>query len=436
MVKNVFTKIQFVLLILLPLTGLNTNVTAEVIELDSIVAVVDDDIVTKLELERSFNDVVKNFQRRNSTVPPANILTKQVLDKLIMERIQLALAKRSGIHSDETTLNRAIVRIAGQNGLSLSEFINTLTEQGVDFKDFREEIRKQILLQRLQQRNVDSKVIITNQEIDNFLFNYKKQGDIDSTYHPAIILISIKEGSTTAEIKQSRKKIDFIYQQLVSGASFSELALEHSQATNALEGGDLGWRKESELPSMIAEIVPRLAKGKFSEPVVVPVGFMIVKLLDKKSNVHHQVTESHALHILIKPNINQTTAQARIRLNQLRKRIIGGEDFQTLAKANSDDKGSAQKGGDLGWFKPGTMVPEFDKAIANLSTGQVSEIIETPFGLHIIKLLDRRTRDDSDEFIRDRVREQLRKQKIEDQKLLWLRRLRDEAHIEVRLEEE
>lgn len=424
------------IIILLVLVSFSTTTRAELVELDSIVAVVNNDIVTKQELERAFNSVVKTFQRRKEAIPPANILTKQVLDKLIMETVQLQLAELSGIHSDETTLNRAIVRIAGQNGLSLTEFINTLTEQDIDFKDFREEIRKQILLQRLQQRFVDSKVVITNQEIDNFLFNYKSQGNIDSSYHPAIILISVREGSTATEIKQSRKKVDFIYKQLVNGALFADMAIAHSEANNALEGGDLGWRKQSELPSMISEIIPEMKKGEFSKPIKVPVGFMIIKLIDKKSTVQHQVEESHALHILIKPNINQSMAQSKIRLNQLRKRILGGEDFSNLAKAHSDDKGSAQKGGDLGWFKPGTMVPEFDKAVAKLSPGQLSEIVETPFGIHIIKLLEKRSRDDSDEFIRDKVREELRKKKIEDKKLLWLRRIRDEAHIEVRITQE
>ena len=408
---------------------------AEIIELDSIVAVVNNGVITKQEMKRTFNDIVKTFQRRNATLPAANILSKQVLDKLIMEKIQLDLAERSGIRSDETTLNRAIVKIAAKNGLSLSEFINTISEQGLNFKDFRNDIRKQILLQRLQQRFVDSKVIITNQEIDNFLFNYKKQGDVDESYHPAIILISIREGSTPAQIQKAKQKADFIYKQLSNGANFSDLTIEHSESNNALEGGDLGWRKQAELPSMLSDIIPDMQQGEFSKPVKVPVGFIIVKLLEKKSTIQHQVVESHALHILIKPDINHTAAQAKIRLQQLRDRIMGGESFKKLAKAHSNDKGSAQKGGDLGWFKPGTMVPEFDKALEAMSAGEISEIVETPFGYHIIKMIERRTRDDSNEFLRDKVREELRKQKIEDQKLLWLRRIRDEAHIEIRLNE-
>jgi peptidyl-prolyl cis-trans isomerase SurA len=408
---------------------------AEVIELDSIVAVVNDGIITKQEMQRSFNDIVKNFQQRNATIPAANILSKQVLDKLIMERIQLDLAERSGIKSDETTLNRAIVRIAGQNGLSLSEFINTITEEGIDFKQFRNDIRKQILLQRLQQRFVASKVVITNQEIDNFLFNYKKQGNVESTYHPAIILVSIREGSTPAQIKQAKQKIEMIHKKLEEGANFSEMAIEYSDSNNALEGGDLGWRKEAELPSMLSDTIPTMKEGNFSKPVKVSVGFMIVKLLEKKSTIQHQVVESHAKHILIKPDITQNATQAKIRLNQLRKRILGGESFEKLAKSHSDDKGSAQKGGDLGWFKPGTMVPEFDKAIKLLEPGDLSDIVETPFGYHIIKLLQRRTRDDSKEYLRNSVRGELRKKKIEDQKLLWLRRIRDEAHIDIRINE-
>lgn len=432
MVKNLMRRIHFIfiLVILIPLINISH---AEIIELDSIVAVVNKGIITKQEMQRSFNEIVKNFQQRNMPIPAANILSKQVLDKLIMEQVQLDLAERSGIRSDETTLNRAIVRIAGQNGLSLSEFINTITEQGIDFKQFRDDIRKQILLQRLQQRLVNSKVLITNQEIDNFLFNYKKQGNVENTYHPAIILVSIREGSTPAEIKKAKQKIEMIYKKLADGADFSSLAIEYSDSNNALEGGDLGWRKGAELPSMLSDTIPVMKQGEFSRPFKVSVGFMIVKLLEKKSTIQHQVIESHALHILIKPDITQNATQAKIRLNQLRKRILGGESFEKLAKSHSDDKGTAQKGGDLGWFKPGTMVPEFDKVIKILKPGELSKIVETPFGYHIIKLLQRRTRDDSKEFLRNTVREELRKKKIEEQKLLWLRRIRDEAHIEIRI---
>ncbi len=431
--KNIILKGLKTLLILSILFSSNTCFS-EIIELDSIVAVVNNGVITKQEMQKAFNDVITNFKRRNADIPPAKILSKQVLDKLIMERIQLDLAERSGIRSDETTLNRAIVKIAAQNGLSLSEFINSITEQGVDFKEFREEIREQILLQRLQQRFVNSKVVITNQEIDNFLFNYEKQGDTDDRYHPAIILISINEGSTPSEIKKAKKKANFVYQQLQNGSTFSSMAIEHSDSSNALEGGDLGWRKSSELPSMLSTIIPQLKVGEVSKPIVMPVGFILVKLLDKRTSSSHQVVETRALHILIKPNITQTASQAKIHLSQLRKRIMGGESFEKLAKSHSDDKGSAQKGGDLGWFKPGIMVPEFDSAVEPLSEGEVSELIETPFGFHIIKLLERRTRDDSDEFLRNKVREKLHQQKVEDQKLLWLRRIRDEAHIDIRID--
>jgi len=424
------TNFIFILVLLQSLINISH---AEVIELDSIVAVVNEGVITKHEMQRTFNDIVKTFQQRKVAIPAANILSKQVLDKLIMERIQLDLAERSGIRSDETTLNRAIVRIAGQNGLSLSEFINTITEQGLDFKQFRDDIRKQILLQRLQQRFVDSKVVINNQEIDNFLFNYKKQGNVKNAYHPAIIMISIREGSTPAQIKQAKQKIDMIYKKLSAGENFSDLAIEYSDSNNALEGGDLGWRNEGELPSMLSDIIPVMEQGEFSKPVKVSVGFIIVKLLEKKNTIQHKVVESHALHILIKPNITQDATQAKIRLNQLRNRILGGESFDKLAKSHSDDKGSAQKGGDLGWFKPGTMVPEFDKAIKTMEPGDLSEIVETAFGYHIIKLLNRRTRDDSKEFLRNTVREELRKKKIADQKLLWLRRIRDEAFIDIRI---
>lgn len=405
----------------------------EAVPLDSIVAVVNKDVITRYELQQAFDNVIRVFQKRGEEIPPADILTKQVLDKLVMEHVQLDLARRSGIRSDETGLNRAISRIAAQNGLSLGEFIDTLQEQGIDYQAFREDIKKQILLQRLQHKFVDSKVHITDQEIDNFLFNYKKQGIDNASYHPAMILLSLSEGSTAEEIDSVQQKANDIYQQLQQGADFSELAIQYSEAGNALEGGDLGWRKESELPTQLAKIVPSLKIGAFSKPLRIPAGFVIVKLLEKKEGVKHEVVEYHARHILIKPDITRSREEARKHLEQIRQRILGGEDFADLARANSDDKGSAQKGGDLGWFKPGVMVDIFDKTLAGMEIGEISDIIESPFGFHIIQLLDKRTRDDGKEFLRNQVRAKLKQKKIEDQKLIWLRRIRDEAYIDIRL---
>jgi len=433
--KPILSKLVILLFGLLINLPFISAAQAEISELDSIVAVVNSDIITKLELKNSFTEIVKNLRRSGTQLPPANVLTKQVLDKLIMEKIQLDLAERSGIRSDETTLNRAIVRIAAQNGLSLREFIHTLTEQGVDFNQFRKDIRKQILIQRLQQRFVDSKVLITNQEVDNFLFNLKKQGGLENSYHIAIILTSIPEGSTPDEIRQAQAKAQGIFQELKSGADFTDMAIAKSEASNALEGGDMGWRKAGELPSLLAKVVPTLSVNEISQPIQGPVGFIIVKLLEIRGSEQHQVTETHARHILVKPGVTTTNTQAKIHLDQLRQRILNGADFAQLARSHSDDKGSALKGGDLGWFKPGVMVPEFDKAVSKLQPGNISNIIETAFGYHIIELLGRRQKDDSDEFVRTKAKKELRQRKIADNKQVWLRRIRDEAHIDIRISE-
>jgi len=434
MIRPVLSKLVVLIPVLLSLSSFNP-VKAEITELDSIVAVVNNDVITKLELKNSFSAVVQNLRRSGTQLPSANVLTKQVLDKLIMEKVQLDLAERSGIRSDETTLNRAIVRIAGQNGLSLREFIHTLTEQGVDFNQFRKDIRKQILLQRLQQRFVDSKVLITNQEVDNFLFNLKKQGGLENAYHIAIILTSIPEGSTPDEIHQAQQKSQNIYQELQEGANFTDLAIAKSDASNALEGGDMGWRKAGELPSLLADVVPNLKEGEISQPIQGPIGFIITKLLDIRGSEIHQVTETQARHILIKPDVTTNATQAKIKLDQLRQRILSGADFSQLARSHSDDKGSALKGGDLGWFKPGVMVPEFDKAVSELQPGDLSDIVETAFGFHIIEVLGRRQKDDSKEFIRNKARKELRQRKITENKAVWLRRIRDEAHIDIRINE-
>ncbi len=428
-------KLLIMLIAFLIVLLLSTSVYAEVEQLDSIVAVVDDDIITKNELKKAFDEIVKEIRLKGNEPPEAKLLTKKVLDKLVMEKLQLDMAEREGIHNDETTLNRSIQKIADQNGLSLTDLIATLQKQGINYKDFRKNVQKQIILQRLQQRHVDSQINISEQDIDNYLFNYKKQEDIGKQYHTAIILISIPEGSTAEEMKEVEKKAQMVKQKLDAGEHFSTIAMTYSDSANALEGGDLGWRKASELPSIIADIPDKLTIGQVSDVIKTPVGYLIVQLKDIKDKIKHEVEESHARHILIKTDISKSKEQAKTQLDQLRLRIIQGESFTTLAKVHSNDVISAQNGGDLGWFKKGVMVPEFDRVIENMQVGELSQIFESPFGFHLVELLEKRKRDDSKEYLRNQVRNVLFDKQVEEKKVYWLRRTRDEAHIEIRLEQ-
>ncbi|MCU7937928.1 MAG: peptidylprolyl isomerase [gamma proteobacterium symbiont of Bathyaustriella thionipta] len=414
-----------------------SGVTAQaetIIALDNIVAVVNEDVITQLELKSEFRKVVKNLKQKQAKLPPANVLSKQVLDRMILERIQLDLANRTGIKVDDTTLSRAINSIAAQNGMSLNQFREGLATQGVDFRSFRDEVKTQIILKRLIKRNVVNQIKVSDQEIENFLFNVNKQGGIEQSYHLKHILIATPEGASPAIIKKTSAEAMEIVKELKSGKDFSSVALAVSDGQNALEGGDLGWRKAGEIPTLFTDTVRTLNIGGISDPIRSPSGFHIITIIDKKGAQSHMITQTHARHILIKPSIINDNEQVIQRLNQIRKRIINGEDFATMAKAHSEDTSSATRGGDLGWFKPGTMVPQFEKAMETLQTGDISDVIQTSFGYHIIEVLGRRSHDDADELIKERTRQVLSNRKVTEQTDAFYRKIRDEAFIEIRLD--
>ena len=406
----------------------------EVITLDTIVAVVNDDVITQLELRDEFRSVVRNLKKKQTKLPPASVLGKQVLDRMILERIQLDLANRTGIKVDDTTLSRAINRIAAQNGLSLNEFREKLASQGIDFRLFQDEIKSQIVLKRLLQRNVVNKVNITEQEIENFLFNVDKQGGLEQAYHIKHILISTPEAASPATIKKAKAKADKVVKTLRSGSDFSSTALAVSDGQNALEGGDLGWRKAGEIPTLFTETISKMKVDDISDPIRSPSGFHIITIVEEKGGKTHLVTQTNARHILIKTSIINDNERVILRLKQIRSRIINGEDFATMAKAYSEDTSSASRGGDLGWTKPGTMVQPFEQAMDKLQLGEISDVVQTNFGYHIIEVLGRRTHDDADELIQERARQVLKARKVAEQTDAFYRKIRDEAFIEIRLD--
>ncbi len=406
----------------------------DIISLDTIVAIVNDDVITQLELRDEFRNVVRNLKKKQTKLPPANVLGKQVLDRMILERVQLDLANRTGIKVDDTTLSRAINRIAAQNGLSLSEFRENLATQGIDFRQFRDEIKSQIVLKRLLQRSVINQVNITDQEIENFLFNVDKQGGLEQAYHIKHILIATPEAASPDTIKKAQAKALTVVETLRSGSDFSSTALAVSDGQNALEGGDLGWRKAGEIPTLFSDIVSTMKVGDISEPIRSPSGFHIITIIEEKGGQTHMVTQTNARHILIKTSIINDNERVILRLKQIRSRIINGEDFATMAKAHSEDTSSASRGGDLGWTKPGTMVPPFEEAMDKLMPGETSDIVQTNFGYHIIEVLGRRTHDDADELIQERARQILKARKVSEKTEAFYRKIRDEAFVEIRLD--
>ena len=430
-ISSIFSSVLLTSAVLLSTPGLTAH--ADVVSLDNIVAVVNEDVITQLELEEEFRGVIRNLKQKQAKLPPANVLGKQVLDRMILERIQIDLANQTGIKVDDTTLSLAINRIAAQNNLSISEFREKLASQNVDFRRFRDEIKTQIILTRLIQRNVINKITISDQEIDNFLFNMDKQGGLEQAYHLKHILIATPEAASPGIIKKAEKKAKRIVQELRAGKDFSTIALASSDGQNALEGGDLGWRKAGEIPGLFTEAINKMKPGDISNPIRSPSGFHIITIVEEKGGTTHLITQTHARHILIKVSIINDNERVKQRLTQIRNRIINGEDFATMAKAHSEDTSSASRGGDLGWFKPGTMVPEFDQAVEKLLPGDISGIVQSQFGYHIIELLGRRTHDDADEVIREKVREVLKARKVAEQKDAFYRRIRDEANVEIRL---
>ena len=349
---------------------------------------------------------------------------------------QLQLAARSGIQVDDDTLNRTISTVAAQNKLTLSEFRNVLERDGVDFAQFREEMRDEITLRKLRQRQVDSRITVTNQEIDNLLATQKRQGNISDEYRIGHILIALPEAATPKQIQAAREKAQTVLSELRHGADFGKTAITFSDGQQALDGGDLGWRRAGELPTMFSDVVLQLKVGEISDLIRSSSGFHIIKLLGHRGGDRHITTQTHARHILIRPNELITDDDARRKLEEIRNRIEHGEKFAAMAEAYSDDKANSGNGGDLGWVNPGDMDPDFEAAMDALQPNQLSQPVRTRFGWHLIEVLGRRNQDITEEFERTKAREQIYQRKIEEESMNWLRRLRDEAYVEIRPEDD
>ena len=406
-------------------------------ELDRIVAVVNDDIIARSELDARIEQVRDRLRQSGTTPPPDSTLRMQVLERMVLNRLQLQLARDSGIRVDDERLNNTLLRIAEQNNLTLREFRDTLERDGHEFAKFREGIREEIMISEVRRRRVESQVHISQRDIDDYLSTMESQGaEADrNRYRMQHILISVPDGASAEEIAEARARTERLLGEIRAGADFASVAVTHSDGQQALEGGDLGWRQASDLPTMFGDALLRLEVGEVTEPVRSASGFHLVKLVDKRGSERQMVRQTRARHILIVLDELTDETAAQRQLSALRERIVNGEDFGELARAHSDDSGSAPKGGDLDWIDPGNTVPVFERMMDSLDPGSLSEPFRSQFGWHIVQVLERRERDDTDAARRAEALRALRARRVEENMQAWVRRVRDEAYVEFRLDE-
>lgn len=407
----------------------------EIIEIDRIIAVVNNDVIVQSEMLTRMRVVIEQLGNSGVPAPPRDVLEKQVLEQLILDRLQMQIAAITGIRVDDEALNRQIADIARRNNLTLREFRDILERDGFVFATFREEIRKELIKTRVQQRQVQDRVQVTDRDIDNFLATRDKQGGENPEYRLGHILVAVPDGASPEELADAKDEAEDIIARLRAGANFGRTAAAESDGRQALEGGDLGWRKGGELPTLFEEVAPTLEKGGISDVIRSSSGFHIIKLIDVRGAERHVINQTHARHILVKTNEVLNANAARSRLRVLRARILNGADFTELARASSDDPGSAVKGGDLGWLSPGDTIPPFEKTMDSLEVNAISEPFETQFGWHIVQVMGRRDRDSTEEVRRAKAAEALHKRKIDEELQSWFRQIRDEAYIEYRLDE-
>ena len=407
-----------------------------VVELDRIVAIVNDDVIVRSELSARLDDIRDRLERSGTPVPAEHVLAPRVLERLIMDRIQLQLAAETGIRTDDEQLDRSVADIAARNGLSLEQFRNLLERDGYDVAKFREEIRDELLISRVQQRFVTERVSVSSRDVDDYLSTVERQEGGRHEYRLGHILIAVPEGASPEELAASRDRAHALLEELHDGRDFAEAALAHSDGQQALQGGDLGWRRARQLPTLFVEIVLSLSPGEISEVIRSPSGFHIIKVAERRSAEVHVVTQTHVRHILLRPNEILSAAGAQSRLAQLRERIINGEDFAELARAHSDDPGSAATGGDLGWLGRADLPPAFQQVMDALSESEISTPFETEFGWHIVQVIARRDYDSTEEIRRENAVKTIHARKVEEEMQTWMRQIREEAYVEYRIDEE
>jgi peptidyl-prolyl cis-trans isomerase SurA len=404
------------------------------VPLDRVVAIVNEGVVLQSQLGGQIDQIMGRLRDQKAEMPPADVLRQQVLERLVLQEIQVQRAQHLGVQVSDEMLNEALRDVAKRNGLPFEQMPDALASQGVDYASYRDDMRREISISLLRQRDVFPRIYVSPRELDQALQRQSQQADENAEFDVSHILLSLQESATAEQIASVERLAAEIHDRASAGEDFGQLALANSQAQSALERGKLGWRRLNQLPQFIADLVAGMKPGEVANPVRTPTGFHIVRLDETRSASTGPmlVEQIHARHILLRPNEVQDDATTRQRLTALRGRILAGEDFGALASVTSEDPGSASRGGDLGWSSPGTFDPEFETVLATLEPDQISEPFRTQFGWHIIQLQGKRTFDQSEEVHRQRVLTALRESKVDEETELWLRRLRDEAYVEIR----
>jgi peptidyl-prolyl cis-trans isomerase SurA len=421
---------QWILALLLAISSL-LPAQAAVVPLNHIVAVVNDEVITRKELDKRYDEVVQSLTRQNTPLPPRDVLEKQLLERMITELALQQHARNTGVRVDPTQVERAIQRIAEQNKLDMAGLQAALERDGQSLDSMRNTVRNEILIARARERDVDNRVTVSDSEIEGYLQTQAQQG-VETEYNFSHILITVPENAPPEEIQARRARAEEIIDLLAKGGDFAQLSASYSDASNALQGGAFGWRPSGKLPTLFVDALKTLRPGQVSPILKSGNGFHILKLIDKRGlDATLSVTQTHARHILIKTNELTSESDARTRLLQIKERIDNGVPFEQLARQYSDD-GSAAKGGDLGWINPGDTVPEFERAMNALKDGEVSGPVQSPFGWHLIQVLGRRKQDVTQERQRLTARQAIRERKAEEAFQDWVRQIRDSAYVELR----
>lgn len=402
--------------------------------LDRIAAIVNDGVVLTSQLDEQTEEVIQRLRQQNTELPSRNVLRRQVLERLVVEEIQVQRADRLGIQVPDEMLNTALDDVAKRNGIDFADLPQVLAQQGVDYRSYRDEVRRQMTLQLLRQRDVMGRINISPRELEQFMARQQNAPDQNAEYNVSHILISVPVTATPEQIEARQTRAQEVLEKAKAAEDFAQLAVAYSDSSTNIEGGSLGWRRGPQLPSIVAEQVAKMKAGDVSEPIRTPSGFHIFRLNEMRGGVQQAVvSQVHARHILLRTNELEDDQTVQQKLANIRERILKGEDFAAIAAVTSQDPGSAADGGDLGWAGPGTFVPEFEKQLDGLKENDITPPFKTQYGWHIIQLLGRRLHDATDDVRRQRAYAELREAKAEEETELWLRRLRDEAFVEYRM---
>ena len=435
LIKSIFPNMRFYKgFIFLPLgLLLSLNIFSKIELIDRVVAVVDSGVIMESQLNARVEDILLRLKDNKAELPPLNLLEEQVLERLIIEEIQMQIADRAGIKISDSELNQTLSSVSSQNNLSLEEFRIKLEAEGTSYKAFRDSVRKELIIQRVQRGKVGAKVDISEQELENFINSEEGRTQLAEQYNVQNILLSIKSGSTEQEIKDVENDAYSLLERIKNGESFEKLAASYSSGQNALNGGSLGWRTSAELPSLFAEVVSEMEVGEISSPVRSGAGFHVLKLAEKRGNTVKFLDQTLARHILVQPSEIRTEKQAEDLINDIYDRLNQGEDFKQLARQFSEDPGSKMDGGELGWSNPGDYDPIFESTLNATKIGSLSKPVKSSFGWHIIEVMDRRNEDVSEEEQKNRAYQIIFKRKFEQELQSTLIELRAEAYVDIKL---